>query len=247
MNRFFLSPKLIVDDRVSFPPDISHQIQHVLRLREGEMVSVLDNQGHLFRVILNSTTSEESVFGKIIAVVDADTEPKTNLALCFGLSHRDKVELILQKGTEIGVSSFQPFISSRTLVQTDYISKNKQERWERIIREAAEQSHRGRLPILETPLAFEECLVSIQEGHGLCLLAWEGAERDQVRLGDLLVEKRGDSIAVFVGPEGGFSEEETELADESGCEIITLGKRILRMETAAILLPALILHEVGEL
>ncbi len=247
MNRFFLSPEQIVDDCVSFPPDIGHQIKHVLRLRQGEMVAVLDNQGHLFRVALNLTASEEDVTGEIMAVEEADTEPQTKLTLCFGLSHRDKVELILQKGTEIGVSRFQPFISSRTLVQSISISSNKRKRWQRIIREAAEQSHRGRLPTLERALVFEDCLEGIQKVHTLCLLAWEGADVREQQWREKAAHQIGQSIAVLVGPEGGFSEAEAQLAAASGCEVISLGKRILRMETAAILFPALVLHEVGEL
>lgn len=247
MNRFFLNPNQIVNDVICFPPDISHQIQHVLRLNEGELVEVLDNQGHVFRVMLNSTASDDDAIGKIIAVEDADTEPKTKLSLCFGLSHRDKVEWILQKGTEVGVSSFYPFISSRTLVQSISLSDKRRERWERIIREAAEQSHRGRLPVMNSPLAFEVCLEKVQKSHGLCLLAWEGAEGDQMPLSSLVTGYDGESIAVFVGPEGGFSEDEARRAGATSCIIISLGQRILRMETAAIVLPALILHEVGEL
>jgi len=247
MNRFFLNPNQIVNDVVCFPPDISHQIQRVLRLNEGELVEVLDNQGHVFRVMLNSTASDDDVIGKIIAVEDADTEPKTKLSLCFGLSHRDKVEWILQKGTEIGVSNFYPFISSRTLVQSTSLTESKRHRWERIIREAAEQSHRGWLPVLEPPLAFEPCLEKVQKTHALCLLAWEGAEGDQTRMSKMVAGRRGESIAVFVGPEGGFSEDEARRAGAASCIIISLGQRILRMETAAIILPALVLHELGEL
>jgi 16S rRNA (uracil1498-N3)-methyltransferase len=247
MNRFFLSPKQILNDRVLFPPDISHQIKHVLRLREGGTVEVLDNEGHVFRVELNSTSSAESMSGRILAIEDVDTEPKTKLSLCFGLSHRDKVEWILQKGTEVGISSFYPFISSRTLVQSTSISANKQERWDRIIREAAEQSRRGYLPILKPPLVFETCLEKVQAAHALCLLAWEGADAHQMHLSRLVANKCCESIAVFVGPEGGFSDEEIQLTTESECEVISLGQRILRIETAAIILPALVLHELREL
>jgi 16S rRNA (uracil1498-N3)-methyltransferase len=247
MNRFFLSENQIVGDTVIFPSDITHQIRHVLRLDDGDVVEVLNNKGDVFRVSLTSMLSHGNGTGKIIGVEKIPAKIKTRLSLCFGLSHRDKVELILQKGTEVGVSGFYPFISSRTLVQSAKLSTHKKDRWERIIREAAEQSRRIHLPVLNQPLRFDQCLVKMQENQSLCLLAWESAEAEQLSLSQLLGKSRGESIAVYVGPEGGFSEEEVRQARDSGCNIISLGKRILRMETAAIVLPVLVLHEMGEL
>jgi len=247
MNRFFISANQIIDDTVTFTGDISHQLQHVLRLGEGDLVEVLDNQGHVFRVALAATSYEEAITGRILSVTEETTEPTTRISLCFGLSNRDKVEWILQKGSEIGVSVFYPFISSRTLVQSTALSAHKKGRWERIIREAAEQSHRGRLPILNDPDAFEACLKKVISKHTLCLIAWENAEKHQKTLEEIIRGCLGESIAVFVGPEGGFSEDEIQTACANGCEVISLGRRILRMETAAMILPALILQEVGEL
>ncbi len=247
MNRFFLHPDQIRDDKVSFPPDISHQILHVLRLSEGELVEVLDNQGHLFHVSLEITPSQGNLNGKITAVEASSEEPKTQVSLCFGMSNREKVEWILQKGTEIGVAAFYPFISSRTLVQSTSLSANREERWVRIIREAAEQSRRWRLPILNLPENFEQVLEKSLRSHALCLIAWEDAENNPLALKRCVQEYQGASIAVFVGPEGGFSEDEINLARKTGCQVISLGKRILRMETAAILFPALVLHDMGEL
>lgn len=246
MNRFFLSTHQISDDSVVFPADISHQLQHVLRLGKGDLIEVLDNRGHVFCVALAGASSDEGMTGRILSMTEEKTEPKTRVSLCFGLSNRDKVEWILQKGTEIGVSAFFPFISSRTLVQSTILSAHKRERWERIIREAAEQSHRGRLPQLYDPEDFEHCQRLVQREHTLSLIAWEDAEKDTRAWDDILPGNLGESIAAFVGPEGGFSEEEIRTARAGGCEVIFLGKRILRMETAALILPALILHEVGE-
>ena len=247
MNRFFLSPSYIVDNTVSFPSDIAHQILRVLRLGKGEQVEVLDNLGHIYYVSLEIDSHGKNLIGRVNSVGVVDTEPRIQLSLCFGLSNREKVELILQKGTEIGVSCFYPFVSSRTLVQSTLLSTNKRIRWEKIIREAAEQSRRGRLPILHEPVDWEQCLGNVQAGHNLCLLAWECAEPQQDALEHFLLTQKGESIAVMIGPEGGFSEGEVHMARSHDCKIISLGTRILRMETAAIIFPALILHEVGEL
>lgn len=247
MNRFFLNSKLISKDRVIFPADLAHQIVHVLRLGEGDEVAVLDDLGNIYRVKLNIGPGKNQVGGEIVNRESADSEPKIKVSLCFGLSNRDKVEWILQKGTEIGISAFYPFVSSRTLVQSKTLSPKRVDRWERIIREAAEQSGRGRLPRLILPMGYNQCVTEAVDAHDLVLIAWEEAEKSRSSLKGLISNFDGESIALFVGPEGGFSEKEVEEAIQQGMKCISLGKRILRMETAAIVFPALVYHELGAL
>jgi len=246
MNRFFLNPDQIKTNEVIFPPDIAHQIRHVLRMKDGERAAVLDNHGHIFIVAVKLYPDHDRVSGEILSIRDVETEPETRVSLCFGLTGREKTEWILQKGTEVGVSSFYPFVSSRTLVQSISLSAKKQARWEKIIREAAEQSNRGHLPILHPPAYFEACLDLVEQAHQLCLIAWEKAEAGHVDLDSLVRQFTGGSIALFIGPEGGFSEDEIESADALGYQAVSLGKRILRMETAAIIFPAVVLHAIGE-
>lgn len=247
MNRFFLDSHLFSDNRVKFPEDIAHQIINVLRMRSGEIVEVLDGRGFVYRVQMQIDTDQKAVYGKILEKKSVTTEPEISITLCFGMTSRDKIELILQKGTEIGVSHFSPFISSRTLVQSTDLSAKKIERWERIIREAAEQSHRGQLPSLQFPKDFEDCLTAVYDSHDLSLIAWEEAEKNKERFQDSFKNFDGSKIALFVGPEGGFSDEEIEIAKNAGCQVVSLGDRILRMETAAMVFPALVLYELGEL
>ena len=247
MNRFFLKQNHLKGKDVHFPPDISHQILHVLRLGAGEEVQVLDNQGqvHLVRLKINGTP--DNLTGQIVVTEPATGEPQTIISLCFGLSNRDKVEWILQKATEVGVSGFYPFISSRTLVQSTTLSKSKQERWERIIREAAEQSGRGRLPELHPALGLMDCLQVVEKAHTHLLAAWEASGSKQGASLSTALKGRIDSLALFVGPEGGFSRAEVHGLMDSGCEVVSLGERILRMETAAIVFPALVLYHYGEM
>ncbi len=204
----------------------------------------MDNAGRIHRVALLPGTSE-GLRGNILHTDPVDTEPDLALALCFGLTQRDKVEWILQKGTEIGVAAFHPFISSRTLVQRTELSEKKVSRWGRIIREAAEQSHRGRLPVLHRPEPLTELLTGLQKRYPICLMAWEGAAGEGRGL-EGLVEPSGEA-ALIVGPEGGFSEDEVQAARSGGCQILSLGQRILRMETAAIVFPALVLYAADAL
>lgn len=215
-------------------------------MKDGEHAAVLDNQGHIFTVEIKLSSGHDQVSGEVLSKRDVESDPETRVSLCFGLTGREKVEWILQKGTEVGVSSFYPFISSRTLVQSVSLSAKKQERWEKIIREAAEQSNRGCLPILHPPAVYDRCLDLVKQAHQLCLIAWEDAEAGSADLDPMVRQFSGGSIALIVGPEGGFSKEEVEIAKALDYQVVSLGKRILRMETAAIVFPAVVLHAVGE-
>ena len=246
MHRFFLPPERIIGQHVSFPKEEAHQIIRVLRLVEDDQVAVLDNSGVVHYVRLRVDSTALTVSGMIIETQPVLSEPKTHLSLFFGLTSREKVEWILQKGTEIGVSAFYPFTSSRTLGKPGSVSIKKLERWERIIKEAAEQSGRGILPELHTPKDLAICFSEASRDHDLCLIAYEAVDQNAQSLPDALERFSGAGIALFVGPEGGFSEKEVQLGLVAGCRVISLGARILRMETAAIVFPALVLYAVGE-
>ena len=247
MNRFFISPQNITDTKVTFPADIAHQIRHVLRLRQDDVVEALDNSGKVYRVRLEIDTGSDIVSGFVEEVKKDETEAKIPVVLYFGLTSREKVEWVLQKGTEVGVAGFQPFISERTLVQSSELSSRKVERWEKIIQEAAEQSRRSRLPEFYLPVSFSQCLEEAAVENSLNLVAWEDAESKGQSFKDALAGYQTGSIGLFVGPEGGYSEEEVKLAQSHGCRIVSLGSRILRMETAAILFPALVLSVLNAL
>lgn len=246
MNRFFLPIQFIQEKQVLFPPDLTHQILNVLRLKVGDLVQVLDNQGNVLDVVLGEASKDGKLTGWIKARTREDSEPQVKIVLFFSLTSREKVEWILQKGTETGVAAFQPFISARSIVQTHKLSDQRILRWQRIIREAAEQSHRGLLPELFSPLTLQICLKRAGKEYDLCLLAWEEAGSEGMDIRSAVSDK-GKFIkhtALFVGPEGGFTGEEVTLAESCGCQVVSLGRRILRMETAAILFPALVLYEL---
>jgi 16S rRNA (uracil1498-N3)-methyltransferase len=242
MNRFFVQPQDIKGKKVQFPPALGHQILHVLRLRTGDLVDVLDNSGRVYRTELDIDTASKNVRGRILDSSPAKGEPIVQIELCVGLSHREKVEWMLQKGTEVGVSVFRPFVSSRTLVQSREMKPKRRDRWESIIREAAEQSGRGKLPRLEAPMLLKALMEDEEPDETLSLLAWEEADLETSDLSEVLERFSGSRIRLFVGPEGGFSEEEVQASRTSGCQVVSLGNRILRMETAAILFPGLILY-----
>jgi 16S rRNA (uracil1498-N3)-methyltransferase len=184
------------------------------------------------------------VHGQVVAVHPAGGEAAARITLYLALTGREKFEWMLQKCTEVGAAAFVPVISSRALVQDGRDAAKKLERWERIVREAAEQSRRGILPPVHPPLAFEAALQRAQP-DALRLIAWEGEHSLTLRAA-LAPSKAAPAptIAVFIGPEGGFSEAEIEAARAAGVQPVTLGERILRMETAAVVAAALVLYEL---
>jgi 16S rRNA (uracil1498-N3)-methyltransferase len=237
MHRFFISPGAIQGDHVTIEGGPAHQIAHVLRLKPGAAITVLDDSGAEYAITLTAVDKRRAE-GTITARREAQGEPPLTLTLYACLLKRDNFEWVLQKGTEIGVTMFVPVISARTVV--DKARPGKIDRWARIISEAAEQSRRGRLPRLLEPLPFAEALAHAAD-HDAKLIPWEEAESGTLR-GALPRGVR--SVALCIGPEGGFSAGEIDAAHDHGFAPITLGPRILRAETAAVVAAALVIHEL---
>jgi 16S rRNA (uracil1498-N3)-methyltransferase len=244
MHRFFLSSANIQDGAVIFTESISRQMVQVLRLKPDAVVMVLDGEGKEYQVRL-ITLSAQQCEGVVENVNAALGEPKTKLNLYLCLTQREKFEWILQKCTEVGVSKIIPVISSRSLLQDAKEALNKYERWQRILQEAAEQSHRGRVPGLEAPLRFAAAAKQAGQSAACCLIPWE--EEKSLSLRQALQRDASQEVALLIGPEGGFSAEEVALAQSEGFVSVTLGRRILRMETAAVVASALVLYERGEM
>ncbi len=245
-HRFFVPPDAIAGDRVTFGPETAHQLRNVLRLRPGAQVTALDGTGTEYVVTLTALERDVAA-GRIIAQQLARTEPRVSLTLYLCWIKGERFEWVLQKGTELGVSRFVPVLSERTVLRDPRRLTSKRPRWERIIREAAEQSARGRLPLLSDVLSFPEACREGLQGHDLVLLPWERAEGepilDIVRHWPSPLEK----IALVVGPEGGFSPAEAAEAEAQGVRVVTMGPRILRAETAGVVAVALALSELGEM
>lgn len=245
MHRFFVDPGQISGRTVRFDGDQAHQIARVLRLRADDMVIALDDRGRLYQVQLREVTSQRAI-GQIASTEDASGEPRVRLTLYQSLLKRDKFEWILQKATEVGVASFAPTITRRSLPRdADDVSPEREARWNRIIKEAAEQSGRALLPELRRPVSFAAALAEAARLDA-AILAYEG---DAVAgLGDVLRQRRDTvNLGLFIGPEGGFDPSEVAEAEGASVTVVTLGPRILRTETAAVVAAALALDALGEM
>ncbi len=244
-QRFFVPPGSIAQGRVTFGPATAHQLRNVLRLGPGDQVIVLDDSGLEYEVTLELVGRDRAT-GRIEAQREAGTEPRVVVTLYQSLLKGDRFEWVLQKGTELGVARFVPMFTQHTVVRGAAAMDKRRERLERIIREAAEQSHRGRLPQLAAPLPFEEACKESVEAHDLSILPAVGTDEQdlQAALSSVSALTR---VALLVGPEGGFAPEEVAYARARGVRAVTLGARVLRAETAGIVAPALVLYTVGEM
>jgi len=244
MNRFFVPASSFEGELVRLSREQAHQVHQVLRLGAGDAVVVLDDRGAEYEVVLTAVSQKEAV-GRVASTGPAAGEPKVQLTLFQSLLVREKFEWVLQKATEVGVTQIVPVLTARGLVRTKQIEENKLDRWRRILVEAAEQAHRGRIPRLEPTLPFAD-VFSRFVGFDRFLIA---APSQVVTLREALrgIGRPDLAVALLIGPEGGFTDEEVAMAREKGAIAVGLGPRILRTETAAVVASALILYELGEM
>ena len=245
MHRFFVSPQCIDGNAVTLSGNVARQLARVLRSRPGDRVIVLDGSGWEYSVVLTEVRSDR-VRGIVADRSPSRGEPSTNITLYQAVLKADRFELVLQKGTELGVSAFVPIFCARSVPKRREGpgAANRLGRWRSIITEAAEQSGRGRIPALEKPLDFFEACDGVR---GFAIIPWEheGARSLKAALGP----RKGDGLEVgmFIGPEGGFTQEEIDYARARGLVSVSLGARTLRAETAGIVAAAAILYELGDL
>lgn len=238
--RFFIPPESVSPPTVTLPGEIARQLKTVLRMQPGDVIIVLDNSGREWPVRLTEV-SKTVVQGEIAGQAQARGEPTLHLTLYQGTLKAQKFEWVLQKGVELGVSGFVPLVCQRSVVRDSTALAKKEERWLRIIREAAEQAGRGQLPRLEPAMPFEQA-VRHASAAPLRLMLWEEAAGPGLKAA-LTAARR---IALFVGPEGGFTAEEVATAQQLGFQTVKLGPRILRAETAGLAATAAIMYELGE-
>lgn len=245
MHRFFVQPDNISGDEVVLGgSDVSH-IRTVLRLQEGSHIQVLDGLGNRFFVQLTSVQSRE-VRGRIESKEVFQTESPLAIHMGMALLKGNKFDSVLRKSVELGVGTVSPLKTDRSIIKVVRTEAGKKTaRWQKIAREAARQSGRSRLP--EVASAIQTVAEFCQENRtaDLKLVFWE--EEEACRLKDVQATKPPRTIAFLSGPEGGFSLEEIETARQNGFQSVTLGPRILRAETAPIVILSLLQNRWGDL
>jgi 16S rRNA (uracil1498-N3)-methyltransferase len=247
-HRFFIPPEWLTGNAVAIAGPQAHQIARVLRMRPGDRLVVLDDSGWEFEVHLLAV-QPELVRGEVVGRRLAAGEPHTRITLYQGVLKGDHFELVLQKGTELGIVGFVPLVTARTVALDRDAPGKKHPRWQSIVQEAAEQSRRGRKPALRPAMPFAQACEEVSRCAELKLLPWEEESQTSMRGVLRAADPAGKEAAVhlFVGPEGGFTRDEVELARGYGLLPVTLGRRILRAETAGLVAAAAILYEWGDL
>jgi 16S rRNA (uracil1498-N3)-methyltransferase len=228
--------------------EVAHQISRVLRLRLGDDILLLDGRGYEYNVKLAEFGKAE-LWGNLTGKRLVDTEPAHHVTLYMALLNKsDKFEWALQKCTELGASRFVPVVAERSVT-----SSGRGERWERIIQEAAEQSGRAFIPELTEPLTLLEALqedadlIKTTQGSGhISIIPSLGEDISLAKALSHLDASEG-SVHIFIGPEGGFTQDELNAADDSGVLRVTLGPRVLRSETAAVAALTMVMFGLGQM
>ena len=227
MHSFYVPKTQCNEDLITIKNSEHHHLRNVLRLENGETIRIIDGEGSVYI----AETSDVKTDSTIVRILNREfyTKSSPSITLFQGVPKHDKMELILQKTTELGVSHVVPILTERSLQNP---SESRCERWHRIILSATKQCGRVWKPKLGNMINFQECINAIHS-YTLRLILWEQEKRQHIK-SVLRESPKVDSIALVVGPEGGFTESEIDTAIDYGCIPVRIGTNVLRTETAAI-------------
>lgn len=242
MRRFFLSSAL--SQNMILRGNDAYHAGRVLRMKSGDHLIVVDNQGHAGEAeILNITEEEISLL--LCKVIAEEQEAPIAVYLAQALPKADKMDYIIQKAVELGVDGVYPWSAAHSVVQyNEQKSKSRCERWQKIALEAAKQCKRSRIPVVERVHSLSEIL-SVQPEETGCFLLYEGAAVQGLK--QVLQTFQARRYLLIVGPEGGISQPELALCREHGVVPVNMGPRILRTETAALAGIAVVMYDKGDL
>ncbi len=241
-TRLFVSGTFAVGDVIEPAIDDQRKLRVVLRAADGDAVMVADSSGRRFAgsVVLDDKT----VRVRLVEEIEAPPAMRLSITLAQGLPKGQKMEYVVEKATELGVARIVPFASDRSAGDT--AREGKVERWRRIAKTAAEQCGRRDVPIVDDPIAFD-ALAARMRAAPLALFPWELASPAPLREHLPRLIENHHEVLVAIGPEGGFTHAETRAARQTGAHVISLGNRILRTETAGLVVASALLYASGDL
>lgn len=245
MYRFFVNPEQILENEICITgKDVNH-IKNVLRMKVGQQVLISNGQDREYTCAIEEICPEK-VLLSICDIYGPERELSVQVTLFQGLPKSDKMEMVIQKMVELGAYEIVPVATKRCVVKLDEKkAAMKTKRWNAIAESAAKQSKRGIIPEVTEPISFRQALEKART-MDMLLIPYEEAENMQITRKIVSEIKSGMNIGIFIGPEGGFAEDEVTLAAEYGAKAITLGKRILRTETAGMALMSVIMYLMEE-
>ena len=245
MPKFFVKTNQINKNRITLYEDDVNHIANVLRKQIGGEVNICNMDTSENFLCQIKEISKENIECEIIKTLKSETESSIDITIFQGLPKAEKMELIIQKCTELGVNTFVPVQMERCIVKLDTKSEIKKlDRWKKIAETAAKQSGRDIIPKVENIINLQKLLYSIQK-YDIVLLAYENEKENTLKNALNTVKgKENLKIGVIIGPEGGIEEKEVEQLVKAGAQRITLGKRILRTETVGIVISSIITYEL---
>lgn len=254
MFRFFVEPEVLQQSSVVLSGALAHRVGRVLRMQPGEHVLLLDNAGWAYETELTAF-DHDRVEGHILRRTLAGGEPRAKITLYQALLKGDGFEQVLARCTQVGVVEFVPLLCERCIIGSLMdVEEHRRLRWERIVKAAAEQSCRGRLPRI-APVTMWPLACQRAQRTDIRLLPWEEATGPSLRealegekvAGETAGHSRPFSLSLFIGPEGGLTAEEVQVAESNGIRVVTLGPRIFKADTAGLIVASAILYALGDL
>lgn len=243
MYRFYIEASQKQGDTIEIVGEDVNHIKNVLRMKNGEKFILCDGEGTDFLCEL-AGARERNLLANVLEEHSSETELPVRLVLFQGLPKKDKMELIIQKAVELGVAEIVPVVTKRTIVKADEAKGEKKlSRWQAIAESAAKQSGRGVIPRVAPICTWKEALAQMENLEYNTVL-YENARGMQPTAEFVKVAAEKQSIGIFVGPEGGFTEEEVAAVVEQGGECLSLGKRILRTETAGLAMLSMLMLSI---
>jgi 16S rRNA (uracil1498-N3)-methyltransferase len=245
MHKFFVQKQNILNDTAVIEGDDVKHIYKVLRLEAGDKVSINNSQGKEYLGQI-AEVSKNKVLVSLLEELPVNNESPVSIHLYQGLPKSSKMDLIVQKATELGVRDITPVVTERVVVKSELGEFRKVDRWNRIALEACKQCKRTLIPRINTPIEFEELLSQIRTAD-LIVVPYENETGFGIKNLIPEIQDKVKDIAVVIGPEGGFEETEIDRLKDSGAYIVTLGPRILRTETAGFVCASLLMYELGDM
>ena len=245
MSKFYVKENQINNDKIHILGEDVNHIANVLRMKKEDEVQICNQEtgeNYITKII---SFSKDEIECEIVKKIIETVESNVDITLFQGIPKFDKMELIIQKNTEVGVKKIVPVLMERTVVKLDEKTANKKiERWQKIAEVAAKQSMRDIIPEIENIIKLQDIT---KQDYDVVLVAYENEEKNMLKQElKKLQGKDRYKIAIVIGPEGGISEKEIEILKNMGASFVSLGKRILRTETAGIVMSGNIMYELED-
>ena len=243
ISTFYVKNNKILDKKIRITGEDVNHIKGALRHKVGDELTICSESGERYSAKIAEITNDEIILN-ITEHIDFSTEPDVNITLVQGLPKSDKMDFIVQKATELGVSNVIPVITDRVIVKIDESNeKKKVDRWNKIVFEASKQSGRTRVPTVENIVNLENIIEKLSK-YDIVIVPYECEKENTIKAILTNIHTNVKDVAVVIGPEGGFSVSDIDaLKRLDNIKLVSLGKRILRTETAGIATIAMLLYE----